>query len=520
MNIKPDRAYVLELNRVKRAYTGGLLLDAWQGIPQPKDGNFPEEFLVSTVEVTNEQKSYQEGVSKTKLEDGSFATLKDMFASDYEGFLGKRYATAKDMQVSARVGDANIRLVLQCHPDQDFANKYLNFPNGKNEAWYILKTRSINGVEPHLFAGFKKGVTREIWRDLFNRQDINGMLECMHKIPIHEGGVYFVEAGMPHALGEGAMFLEIHEPCDYTFRLEKQYLPTRHFSDYELNYGLGNELMLDAFHYDTYSYEEICKKCILKSTTLFKTGSVDVQNVGSLNDIRRFSIDKYSFSEEMELPEFDSHRIAISIDGDVSFKCGDNISFAPQGRGIFLPSDAKGMRLIPETGKTASVLICNPPTTDFDVKRVFDAPIQIGILVNDLEPTLTRLEKDFGIGPWRIAEYPPHGESPYMEYHGKPGNFSAKFCFFKFQNIELEIIQPLSGDTIWQDWIDKHGPGIHHIKFLVDNHADAEQYLNDKGYKIYQQGASVGPNKGKVWAFYDTYDSIGFDIEIMNRLKK
>jgi mannose-6-phosphate isomerase len=520
MNAKPDRAYVLELNRVKRAYTGGKLLDEWQGLENPKDGHFPEEFLISTVEVTNETKSYQEGVSKTTLEDGSLATIKDMISSDYEGFLGAKYAAKKDLMVSARVGDGNVRIVLQCHPDQDFARKYLKFPNGKNEAWYILKTRKINNQDPYLLAGFKKGVTRDKWRELFEKQDIDGMIECMHKIPIHEGGVYFVEAGMPHALGEGAVFLEMHEPCDYTFRTEKKYLDIKTFSDYEVNYGLGNELMLDAFHYDTYTYDEIIKKCVLNSKQIFKTDKVSCQNVGSLNDIRRFSIDKYTFSENVELPEFDGHRIAITIDGDTTFKCGSNDSFAKQGRGVLLPANAKKMTLVPEKGKSCSVLICNPPTTDFDVKRAFDSPIQIGILVNDLDSTLEKLEKDFGMGPWRIAEYPPKGESPYMEYHGKPGNFRAKFCFYSYKNIELEVIQPLEGDNIWQDWIDKHGPGIHHIKFLVDEHESAEEYLNSKGYKIYQQGASVGPNTGKVWAFYDTYDSIGFDIELMNRLIK
>jgi mannose-6-phosphate isomerase len=520
MQAKPDRAYVLGLNRVKRAYTGGKLLDEWQGLPHPKDGHYPEEFLISTVEVTNKDKAPQEGVSKTELEDGTQATIHELIANDYEGFLGKKYAAKKDLMVSARVGDTQVRIVLQCHPDQEFAKKYLRFPNGKNEAWYMINTRKINGVEPYLYAGFKKGVTRDVWRDLFIKQDYAGMINCLHKIPVHKGGVYFVEAGMPHGIGEGCEFLEMHEPCDYTFRVERKYLNIRTFTDFELNYGLGNELMLDAFHYDTYTYEEILKKCVLSPTQQFKTPQVSCETVGSLSDIRRFSIDKYTFSEPVELPHIDSHRIAITIQGDTTFRNGTNDSFAPQGRGVLLPAAATNMTLVPAEGKECVVLVCNPPTFDFDTKRVFDAPIQIGILVNDLEGTLSRLEKDLGIGPWRIVEYPPKGEAPAMEYHGQPGNFSAKFCFFNFKNIELEVIQPLSGQNIWQDWIDKHGPGIHHIKFLVDDHKSAEGYLNSKGYKIYQQGASVGINEGKVWAFYDTYDKLGFDLELMNKLIK
>ena len=55
---------ILNYNRIKRAYTGGKLLDQWQGIEPASDGQFPEEFLISTVEVTNPDRSPGEGLSK------------------------------------------------------------------------------------------------------------------------------------------------------------------------------------------------------------------------------------------------------------------------------------------------------------------------------------------------------------------------------------------------------------------------------------------------------------------------
>lgn len=151
-------------------------------------------------------------------------------------------------------------------------------------------------------------------------------------------------------------------------------------------------------------------------------------------------------------------------------------------------------------------------------KEIFRNPIQIGVLVKDLEDYLERLENIFGIGPFRIAEYPPQDEVAVREYHGKNGDFKAKFCFYDLGNIELELIQPLEGESIWQDFIDTHGPGIHHIKFEVEDHGPIQKHLKEYGYEIYQKGSAVGPNKGKVWAFYPTYDDIGFDVEIMNRV--
>lgn len=349
--------HILEFNRVKRAYTGGVLLDTWQGIDNPQDGNFSEEFLISTVEVTNENNANEEGLSKIILPDGEVITLSRLIKRDYSAYLGDKYAAQKDVRVSARVGDTSIRHVLQCHPDTEFAREYLNFPNGKAEAWYIVATRDENA---YLYAGFKKGVTKEQWTKLFEAQDIDGMLECMHKIPIHAGGMYFVDAGVPHCMGPGSMFLEVHEPCDYTFRVEKNYLPERIFTDYEMHYGLGFEKLMDAFHYDTYTYDEMLKKCALSETNIFKSENVSIDEIVSYDQAKRFKVDKYTFKEAVDVPTFDGHRIAITVKGKCTFNTGDYACTADQGRGLFLPAGISKLTLEPVEGETI-VLVCYPP---------------------------------------------------------------------------------------------------------------------------------------------------------------
>ena len=507
--------HVLELNRVKRAYHGGKLLDIWQGLDNPQDGNFSEEFLISTVEVTNQDKANEEGLSKTVLPDGEVKTLSRLISQDYLSFLGKKYAEKKDVCVSARVGDTIDRHVLQCHPDTTFARKRLGFPNGKSEAWYIVETRDIDGEGPYLYAGFKPGVTKELWTHLFNKQDIPSMLKCMHKIPVHVGGVYFVSAGMPHCMGPGNVFLEVHEPCDYTFRAEKNYLPDRTFSDYEMNYGLGMDGLMDAFHYETYTEEEILQKCVLEPSTLFETEGARAETIVSYRQAKRFQVEKYTFTSDVTVPAFDGHRISITVKGACKFSVPGYTAEAAQGRGVFLPHGAEKLTLQPVDGETI-VLLCYPPDGKIFPEDVFRNPIQVGVLVKDLDRYLQKLQSVFGIGPFRIAEYPPKDEVPYREYHGKKGNFTAKFCFYHLGNIELELIQPISGENIWDDFIGKHGYGLHHIKFLTTDAKAVEEHLKANGYPVYQQGAAVGPNKGRVWQFYPTYEDIGFDVEMMN----
>ncbi len=353
--------HVMELNRVKRAYTGGKLLDIWQGIENPQDGNYPEEFLSSTVEVTNEDRAPGEGLSTTILPNGEKLALRDLIKEDYKAMLGEKYEDKKDVCVSARIGDTTVRLVLQSHPDTQYAQKHLNFPNGKAEAWYIIDTREIDGQKPVLYVGFKKGVTREIWKNLFEKQDIQGMLDCMHVIDIHAKSVYFVPAGMPHCLGPGNVFLEIHEPCDYTFRVERKYLPTRTFSEQELHYGLGVELLMDSFHYDTYTTEEIEKICILSESSLSEEKDVSIKEIVSYAQAERFKVEKYTFSDEVTIPKFDGHRIAITVENNCVFAVDGYEKTAPQGRAVFLPEGCENLTLKPIDGKETIVLVCYPP---------------------------------------------------------------------------------------------------------------------------------------------------------------
>jgi len=155
-----------------------------------------------------------------------------------------------------------------------------------------------------------------------------------------------------------------------------------------------------------------------------------------------------------------------------------------------------------------------------DPKEIFKKFLHVGVVVKDLERTLDTLTDVFGIGPFKILDFPPKDEESEIEmaYHGKPADFSAKFCFADMGNIELEIIQPISGKSVWFDFLEKHGEGIHHIKFLLSDLQETKQYLDEYNFELTQSGSAVGVNKGKTWAYFGTEDKIGFVIEVLNEL--
>ena len=287
----------------------------------------------------------ENGISRTRLADGSYINLKNLIALDETAFLGERYAgrTHGQSGVLARVGDSTVRLVIQVHPDAEAAQKYLQFPSGKAEAWVILDSREINGVAPFLYAGFKKGVTKEKWRALFDAQDVPGMLDCMHRIPVKTGDVVLVEAGMPHAMGSGCLFLEIHEACDYTFRLEKQYA-VRPLSDEEMHYGIGYDAMFDIFHYDTYTADEIRDKYVMKPKIIGRNENGVLSQILTYENTPRFSARVLDLSGTYTLPDFDGHYIIISARGETELLCDGGAKTIPQGRGVFVPANAKGIQ--------------------------------------------------------------------------------------------------------------------------------------------------------------------------------
>ncbi|HSQ26840.1 MAG TPA: VOC family protein, partial [Anaerolineales bacterium] len=92
---------------------------------------------------------------------------------------------------------------------------------------------------------------------------------------------------------------------------------------------------------------------------------------------------------------------------------------------------------------------------------------QIGIVVNDVHAFTQELSRLFGIGPFRIFEWPLEGVDPQATYHGQPGNYRLLLAFVTVGKIQLEIVQPLEGQNIYSDFLREHGPGLHHFRLTI-----------------------------------------------------
>ena len=149
-------------------------------------------------------------------------------------------------------------------------------------------------------------------------------------------------------------------------------------------------------------------------------------------------------------------------------------------------------------------------------KDAFRECMQIGVVVRDLDHTIKGLTEKFGMGPFRVTEWPPEGRTVEKYYYGEPADFYARMAFTEIGPVELELIQPVSGQSIWADFLEEHGEGIHHIRFNVPDLDPVIEDLASKSIQVAQMGSGLRP--GTMWANFASEDAVGFVIEVMNIL--
>ena len=246
-----DKILKIYSTRVWRTYLGGKEIEKWEGTNEPQDGEFPEIWVASTVKAINPGREYilNGGLSEVKNVSHDRALMKDIIDSDPEIFLGKQHCEkyGNNSGMLVKIIDAMNRLTIQVHPDKKFAKEMFSSEYGKTEAWYIMGGRETDGEAPYILIGFKPGITYEKWKDMFHRQEIPLMLESLHKVYVKPGEVYFLDAGVPHAIGAGCFLVEVQEPTDYTIRVERKTPEGIAINDRLCHQGLGFEKIMLLF---------------------------------------------------------------------------------------------------------------------------------------------------------------------------------------------------------------------------------------------------------------------------------
>jgi mannose-6-phosphate isomerase len=129
------------------------------------------------------------------------------------GHRGEVFGNVRDtprFPILAKMLDAQENLSLQVHPPAAIAGKLGG--ESKSELWYIANA----APKARLYAGVKKGTTREVFRKALDEGRIE---KHLHALEVKSGDAIFLPSGRMHALGAGNVLVEIQENSDTTYRI-------------------------------------------------------------------------------------------------------------------------------------------------------------------------------------------------------------------------------------------------------------------------------------------------------------
>ena len=122
------------------------------------------------------------------------------------------------------------------------------------------------------------------------------------------------------------------------------------------------------------------------------------------------------------------------------------------------------------------------------------SPTQIAWVTPDLDATETALTGLLGVRKWvRIPDV--HFAPDTCSYRGKPADFVASISLSYLGDMQLELIQPVSGENVYSDFLADAGPGLHHICMAAESPEQFDAALaeaTDRGAPVVQQGVMPG----------------------------
>ena len=124
----------------------------------------------------------------------------------------------------------------------------------------------------------------------------------------------------------------------------------------------------------------------------------------------------------------------------------------------------------------------------------------IGIAVSNLEEAIKYWEDVMGLECYNIEEVVDQ---------------KVKTAFFKVGEVKIELLEATSAESPIAGFLDKKGPGVHHIAFAVDNVDDALTHVEKAGVRLIDKTSRKGA-EGLNIGFLHPKSTLGVLTELCN----
>ena len=132
----------------------------------------------------------------------------------------------------------------------------------------------------------------------------------------------------------------------------------------------------------------------------------------------------------------------------------------------------------------------------------------VGVVLKDVDQVVKYLQ-GLGIGPFEPSKLVHTNR----KIHGKPAPGDAKVIArtTTIGRIGIELLQPVSGKSTAQMWLESNGEGISHLAFIVDDIEEAKSTMVEAGFTLF---TSMDNQGGGGSAFFSTDEVGGIIIEM------
>lgn len=129
-----------------------------------------------------------------------------------------------------------------------------------------------------------------------------------------------------------------------------------------------------------------------------------------------------------------------------------------------------------------------------EIKRIN----HIALLVEDIDTSLQFWQDILGIPPSHIADVPAE---------------SARIAFLPLGESEIELVQPTTSGSGLSRFLQKHGPGMHHLCLEVTDLQGLLIILKYKGVQLINEDPKVDED-GRIYAFIHPKSTNGVLVEL------
>jgi methylmalonyl-CoA/ethylmalonyl-CoA epimerase len=136
------------------------------------------------------------------------------------------------------------------------------------------------------------------------------------------------------------------------------------------------------------------------------------------------------------------------------------------------------------------------------LKGILGRPLtisQIAVVTHDLQGTMEIYTKLLGWGPWNVYRHEPPRLHD-TEVRGEPVAYTMLGAETHVGDMGFELLQPLEGPSIYKEWLDVHGEGLHHVAVMLHDFDESKELRR----LFAEQGMSVlmGGRIGETIEFY------------------